>query len=178
MERPRRRRRETAADLVLALSAGLEASDSLPNAVLDPLVVASLEVQRVKVGDASPIAPVQRVAATKADRSGDRPLLVTSQDNEQVGRQTAADDVEELAIQIGCPSATMKSMRVKFIDRVPFIGRYGVAFEMVETNPRLSDSAPLPLGLFSFGLVKTAEKLVKVCVVVVVPMKLAAFPLE
>ena len=68
MVRPGGDGRETSADLVLSLRPGLEAAQSLSDAVVDSLVVTRLEVQAVKVREATPIAPVERVAAAKADR--------------------------------------------------------------------------------------------------------------
>ena len=91
MARPGRLRREAAADLVLALRAGLEPLEAFADAVLDALVVASLEVQAVEVGAAAPVAAVERRAAAKADRRGDRRALMAREHDEQVLRHRRGD---------------------------------------------------------------------------------------
>src|SRR5690606_30230764 len=60
---PGRDRGEAAGDLVLALGARLEPRQPLLDAVLDTLVIAGFEVQRVVVPVAAPVAPVERIAA-------------------------------------------------------------------------------------------------------------------
>ena len=63
VRRPGDRGLEAAADLVLALRAGLETRDTPLDAELDPLVVAGLEVQAMKVGCRPPVAAIERLRA-------------------------------------------------------------------------------------------------------------------
>jgi len=92
--------REAAADLVLSLCAGLEAAESLANAVVDALVVTRLEVQAVKVREAAPVAAEERIVAAKADGRRDRAALESREDDDETFGHFLRDDVEELAVEI------------------------------------------------------------------------------
>src|ERR1700722_15766706 len=65
VRRPGQRRLETACDLVLALRPGLEALETLGDAVVDALVIAGLEMEAVIVGCGAPVASIQGVGRTK-----------------------------------------------------------------------------------------------------------------
>ena len=71
VRRERARRLEAARDLVLALRAGVEEREPALDAVLDALVVAGLEVQRILVSGRAPVAAVEPAAALEEDRCGD-----------------------------------------------------------------------------------------------------------
>src|SRR5205823_11462891 len=58
--RPGDRRLEPATHLVLPLGPGLEAAHTALDAELDPLVVARLEVQAVKIGGRAPVTTEKR----------------------------------------------------------------------------------------------------------------------
>src|SRR3970040_1919500 len=66
---------EAAAQLMLPLSSGLEALQSLCDAIVDSLVIAGLEMQAVKVRNTAPVASIQRGGALKADGRRDRASL-------------------------------------------------------------------------------------------------------
>src|SRR5690606_30262914 len=65
-------RQEAACEFVFALGAGLEAGQSLAQAVFDALVVAGLEMQPRDRLAAAPVAAIEGVATAQADRAGDR----------------------------------------------------------------------------------------------------------
>src|SRR5260370_11785617 len=66
------RRNETSRHLVLSLRSRLEALQPVFNAVLDPLVVAGLEVQAVKIAACSPISAEQGVLSHEENGHRDR----------------------------------------------------------------------------------------------------------
>src|SRR2546421_9903377 len=70
--RPGARRLEPATHLVLPLGPGLEAAHTALDAELDPLVVARLEVQAVKIGGCAPVTTEQRLPAPEEDRGRNR----------------------------------------------------------------------------------------------------------
>src|SRR5690606_34358659 len=171
---PRRGRREAAADLVLALNAGLELREPLANAVLDPLVIAGFEVQAVEIGETAPVAAVERADGVEADRGGDRRPLVPSEDHEHVLRHRPRDLGEQLAVEIGFAAAEQKRARVEGEDQVPVLGRQLVAAHVLEANPRLGDPAPLAARLLALLGAERREELVEIAVAAVVPDELAA----
>src|SRR5580704_7339604 len=74
MRRAHQGRHEAPRHLVLALSPRLEALQFPLDAVFDPLVVAGLEVQAVKIAAGTPVAAVQGIGADEEYGDGNRLL--------------------------------------------------------------------------------------------------------
>ena len=60
-----RRRRKSTGNFVLPLRARFESLNAVFDAILDALVIAGLEMQRIVVRVAAPVAPVQCLGASK-----------------------------------------------------------------------------------------------------------------
>src|SRR5690606_29775420 len=174
MPRPRRRRREAPADLVLALGAGLEPLEPFPDAVLDALVVARFEMQAVKIRKAPPVAAEEGAAAAKADRRRDRDALVAGDDDDEILGHRPRDLGEELAAEIRRAAAPQESARMKIVHRVPVGRRKLVAAGMLEADARLGDAPPLAPRFLAFLRAERREKLVEISIAAVVPMELTA----
>ncbi len=150
MAGPGRLRHEAARDLVLALCAGLEPLEPFADAVVDALVVAGLEVQAVEVSAAAPVAAVQRRAAAKADRRGDRRRPGGARARRAgCSGIVAATAREEVAVQVRLAAAPPKRSRIELEDRVP-VGRCRlVAAQVLEHDAGFGDSPPLAFGFLA-----------------------------
>ena len=86
---------------MLPLGAGLEGLLASLDAVVDTLVIASLEMQRVVVTVAAPVTAVQRRVALVEDSRRDRTLVLLGKYDEDVIRQGGADTFEEGLVEVG-----------------------------------------------------------------------------
>src|SRR5690606_22882403 len=107
--------------------------EPLADAMLDALVIARLEMQAVKIGEAAPVAAVERAAALEADRRGDRRRPMTRDDDEHVLRHRARDFGEEGPVQIRTAAVQQERARVKAEDEIPVPLRQLVAARVLET---------------------------------------------
>src|SRR5690606_16904847 len=174
MPRPRRRRREASADLVLPLDAGLELLQSFADAMLDALVVARLEMQAVKIREAAPVAAVKRAAALETDRRGNRRASVTRDDDEHVLGHRARDLGEKRPVQVRSAAVQQERARVEAEDEIPVLLRQLVAAHVLEAYPGLRDAPPLATRLLALLGIERGEKVVEIAVAAVVPDEHAA----
>ena len=78
--------RVAARQLVGALRAGLDGLQPTLNGKVDGLVVTDLKVQAVVIFNATPVAPIERIAADEVDRTGDPAAIVAHHHQQDVFR--------------------------------------------------------------------------------------------
>jgi hypothetical protein len=71
---------------VFALRAGLEQLLACLDTVLDSLVIAGLEMQRIEVSVTAPVAPVKRCRALEENGCSDRLVMLFRLDDEDIVR--------------------------------------------------------------------------------------------
>src|SRR5690606_20919828 len=126
---------EAPGQLVLALGARFETGESLLQAVLDALVVAGLEMQAREGDVAAPVAPVERVAAAQAERSGHRLPVQICKYHQYVARHCSRKISNELPGQRRRVAVLEEGLQVEAVDRVQ-LGRAGlVAVQATERHP-------------------------------------------
>ncbi len=127
MARPGRLRHEAAADLVLALRAGLESPQPLADAVLDALVVARLEMQAVEVGAAAPVAAIQASCCCES-RSPLRSARPGGARGRSAGSRASSSRSQRRTRGSGrARGRGAERVRVEIEDRVPIAARRLVA---------------------------------------------------
>src|SRR5712671_1551620 len=173
VSRPRECRFEAARNLMFALSAGLEERQAMANAVFDALVVASFEMQRMKIGCLSPIASIQRVLAAKTDCDSDRLLLIESQNRHDGIRKYACNRFEEIHGQVVLVTMARKSSRRHRERLVPQVVGHLMAAPGFEADPRFDDTPTLAQCFLAFVGAKGADELVEVRIGSIPPVKLA-----
>src|SRR5579871_999344 len=164
---------ESPRDLVLPLSAGFEALQSLLDAVLDALVVAGFEMQAVKIAAGSPIASVQRLAADKENGHRDRFRADARDLQHHLRRDRARDALEEIQVQVRLMSVPVKGVGVEAINRFPQRRVHFPAVTGIELDARFGDAAPLTLGFLALLRGKAGKKGIKRFIVVIEPVELA-----
>src|SRR6185437_7150234 len=187
MRRPRERRLEAAAHLVLALGAGLEAPDPALDAELDPLVVAGLEVQAVVVGGGAPVTAVERLLRPEEDRRRDRCRrrwggaglrcrpMHGDLDHECI-RERSADLAEELAGEIRLVAVPQEGFPVKGVNGVEEALVEICAEAGLEADAGLGHPAALAPGFLALLGRESLEIGLEARVAAVGPMKLAIAP--
>jgi hypothetical protein len=177
VEGPYGRGGEAARYLVLALGAGLEPRQAFPDAVLDALVVAGLEVQAVMVRGRAPVASVEGVLAAQEYRAGDRLAVAVDRelDHERLG-QGGSEPPEEVQGEVGWVAAQREGARVQGIDhREP--RRIEVrARQFEEAQARLTDAAALAAGFLALLGRESREEVLEIAVALVAPVELAVEP--
>src|SRR5438270_7518975 len=111
-----------ARDLVLALSAGLDAGEAVINRPLDRLVIAELEVEERHLLGAPPITAVERVFADEIERSGNRPAVAAGEEQQQVVAHPLSNQIEELPRQIGLAPFSRSGVLIEGPHCVPLGG--------------------------------------------------------
>ena len=90
-----------ARQLVLALRAGLDAGEAMPDRPVDRLIIAELEVEERHLLGASPVTAVKRVRPDEVQRAGDWARSTAGKKQQQNLTHPLADQVEEFAGEIG-----------------------------------------------------------------------------
>ena len=86
---------------------------------LDQLVVAELEVEHLKVGQAAPVAAVEVRPLLEVDRPGDRLFPLVGQRRHQAVPQRLARDLEERGAQVGVAAVAVDVLDVERAQRRP-----------------------------------------------------------
>src|SRR5580765_3348868 len=110
MRRPRGVRHESPRELVLALRAALEHTDTALYAELQRLVVADLEMQQRHVADRAPVAAVQHERRENIEGARDWLPIELGKHHQEVFGKRLAEPAEELEIEIG--GRVMRVIRV------------------------------------------------------------------
>src|SRR5215831_12684370 len=90
-----------AQQFVSALSAGLDALQSLLDREIDRLVVTGLEMQKRHVGRASPVAAVERLIIEEVERAADIAPMKLRHHEKDLLAHALAHAAEELAGEVG-----------------------------------------------------------------------------
>ena len=161
----------TARELVRALRAGFDASESVPDRVFDRLVVAELEVQERPVLDRSPVAPVNRLRAQEVERTGNPPPAPPRHHQHDAVAHGTADDREERTVEIGPPPLARAGVHVEVEERVPDrLGQFGAA--QPDNLDAVLSFLALPPDGFPFARGEGGEKIVETLVTVIEPVEL------
>src|SRR3984893_12476145 len=110
---------ESSWNFVLSLRAWLEPLQLLVDAILNSLVVASLEMQAVKVAPGSPITAVQRLGTHKEHGHRDRLRTDARHLEHECRRHRRADTLEKIQVEIRLMPVTMKGVGIILVDDVP-----------------------------------------------------------
>src|ERR1700722_4080454 len=110
-----------ARELVLALSASLDAAQSAREREVDRLIVADLEMQKRPELDCAPVPAVQRVVANEVDGAGDIASGAARHDQEHAVGEGRADQFEESAGQVRAPPLSRAGMHVELEEGVPVL---------------------------------------------------------
>ena len=178
MPRPRQPRLETANQLVLPLRPGIETLVTLGNGKVHALIETRLEMQPVELIQAAPVAAKQAVTAHQAQGHGHiSPTLAGHHHAHSLGH-AFGQQAEKLAGQVRRPTAYRIGVGVTQEDEVPLC-----FIQFVAPIPAKVDALPRHLlaflaHLLALARAKTVEKVLKVAVTVIAPMKLAPQPLH
>ena len=127
VRRVRLHREEAAQELVLALGAGVEAGEPVPDAVLDQAVVADLEVQAAVLLGAAPVAAEEGIAAREAVGAGHvAPAAPREHEEDPIGERRRHRD-EEREGQRGVSPFAVVGGAVQRVVRAPVRLGGGVA---------------------------------------------------
>src|SRR6185437_7369557 len=178
VRRPRDGRGEAARELVLTLRARLKAREALLDAVVDPLVVAGLEVQAVVIVLRAPVASVERILRAQEYGSGDRATPVAGQLDDEALAKATCDGGEAGAIQIGCVAMTQEGHGVK--------GMYALERSLVELvsvqrhefDTLLGDAPALAARFLALLGGEALQEVIEIAVRLVVPLKVTIAPQE
>src|SRR5437868_9253948 len=111
-----------ARNLVLALRAGLNASEAMVDRPFDRLVIAEFEVEEWHFLGAAPVAAVERVRADEIQRAGDRLRTTAGEEEQHRLAEPLSDEVEELPREVGIAPLPRAGVLVERPHRVPFGG--------------------------------------------------------
>ncbi len=158
MRGARHGRHEAAGYLVLALRAGLEACESVLDAVFDALVVAGLEMQAVVVAAGAPVAAVQRILAHEEDRERDRRPALAGDLQHHSLRHPLAHHLEELQIEVGLVAVPIEGIGIELVHRPPQRIVHLAAQASIEFDARLRTRRRSRFAFLRFSAVKVARK--------------------
>jgi len=105
---------EPAGQLVLTLCARFEAGQAFAQTIGDALVITGLEVQSGQGGPA-PVAAVQRICATQAQRTGHRLAVGQGQEDHQRARHRAGEMLQERQRQCGRVAVLGEGLQVEAV---------------------------------------------------------------
>src|SRR5437868_9508425 len=111
-----------ASDLMLALSAGLDASEAVIDRPADRLVIAELEMEERHFLAAAPVTAEKGVLADEIERPGDRPPAAAGEEQQDRIAQPLADEIEQAPGEIGPAPFARAGVLVEVPHRVPLGG--------------------------------------------------------
>src|SRR5271156_6048682 len=158
---------------MLTLSPGLEALQPLLDAIFDPLVVAGLEMQAMEIAAGAPVAAIQSLTADKEDGDRDRLRGNTRDLEHQFIGHGRGNALEEIEIQIGLVTVSMKGVGIEAVNRSPQGSVHVPAMQGIELDAGFGDAAALSFRLLAFLRREGGEEAFKRIIAVVVPVKLA-----
>ncbi len=107
---------EAAELLVLAAGTGLEAGETVADAVIDRCVVADVEVQVPHVAQSAPVAPVECVALGDVEGARDWLAVLERDDEDEPVTEAVADRLEELVVQVlPSPGAVLDGREIEVV---------------------------------------------------------------
>ncbi len=173
VRRERARRFEAARDLVLALGAGVKVCESALDAVLDALVVAGLEVQRVLGPGCAPVAAVQPAAALDEDRRRHRLAVALGELDHDGARQRARNLLQERDVEVVAVAMTQERAFGKAEHDPPHRVVERLSGKRAERDAGLGDPAPFAPGLLALVGTKGREEVLEARVAAVAPEEAA-----
>ena len=176
VRRRRARRLEAARELVFALRARVEELQAARDAVLDALVIAGLEVQRIFLSRRAPVAAVEPATALEEDRRRNRRARALRHLDDDRAGQRGGDPHQELDVEVVPVAVAQERALGKAEDRVPQAGVDVFAGERAEGDARFLDLAPFALRLLALVGTERREEVVERAVATVVPEKAAIVP--
>ena len=171
-------RQVAAGELVLALGAGLDASQFLRDRELDGLVVADLEMQERVVLDRAPVAAVERVRADEIDGAGDPAAGALRHDQDDAVGHALADQRIELAGEVGAAPFARAGLHVEVEERVPGLLGQVAAGQPMHGDAVLQRVAALALDGLALARRQRLEESVERGVAGVLPMELLVGALQ
>src|SRR5262249_8067216 len=108
-----------ARDLVLALSAGLHASDFILDGEFYGLIVTGLEVKELVGAVGTPVSAIQRLPANEVERAGHRRSVVIGHYQQDPIGHSGADLLEEGPSQVGAAPLAIAGIDVKSKEGLP-----------------------------------------------------------
>ena len=169
---------EAAHQLVLALRAGIEAFQPGSNGLLDALVEAGLEVQAVELRQATPVAPVERIAVQQRERHRHRPSGPARQHHADRLWHALGQQTEEGTGQVRPLSTHVVGVGVAGVDEIPFRLAQLVAFTPVEVDALPRHLLALLAHLLALARGQRVEEVLEIPIATVVPVELAADALQ
>src|SRR5206468_7407724 len=123
MRTPGRARQVAAAELVLALGAGLDAGEAARDREVDRLVVAGFEMQKGIIAAAPPVAAVERLRADQVERAADPLALARRHHQRYAIAHRRTQHVEEAAREIGIAPFALRRRDIEIEERIPVPAR-------------------------------------------------------
>ncbi len=122
MRRRRYYRLIAARQLMLALSTGLNASQSMPDHPIDRPIIAELEMKEGTVLDRAPVAPVKCVGTDEIECPGHRSSFVKRKEHQRRIAHRLTDALEELRCQIRSSPLARAGMLIEAPHGRPMVG--------------------------------------------------------
>ena len=171
-------RLETANQLVLALGAGIEALQAMADGVLHALVETGFEVQPIKLRQATPVAPIQAVAADQAKGHGYGAAGLMGQHHADHLRHAFGQQAEKGTGQVRRLAAYPVGIGVAQVDEIPLDFTQLMAFAPLELDTLPRHLLSFLAHLFALARTEGVEKILKIPVTLIAPVELTAQTLQ
>ena len=171
---------ESPRQLVVASRAAFEGGDAAPDALVDRVVQAHVEVQERVIFEASPVAAVEAISPGDVEGAGNPlPVAARLDDLQHVGHALEHQVVEGAVQPAAAPHQLANRRAVQLVDRLgPLARRFGklVAAHGTDGDALLLRSAALALDRVPILAAEARQEVLRSAVPLVAPVELEPHP--